>query len=210
RDVGLGLVVVVVGDEVLDGVSWQKLAELVAELRGERLVVRDHERRLLHLLDDPRHRRGLAGARRTEQRLVALAPLDRAGELLDCRGLVSGGPVGGRCLELGHPRTSVARGRFVTSGFTALTGKANELEERTHRERGRTRYAPDHRSGRNCGPGVWLRFGSDEDDRRKIARAGFARPHGGPADARADAGTHAEPELPCARSQRPDRRRGAL
>src|SRR3954469_10783012 len=40
-DVRLGLVVVVVGDEVLDGVLREELAELVAELRRERLVVRD-------------------------------------------------------------------------------------------------------------------------------------------------------------------------
>ena len=38
RDVRLGLVVVVVGDEVLDGVVRQQLAELVGELRRERLV----------------------------------------------------------------------------------------------------------------------------------------------------------------------------
>ena len=44
-NVGLGLVVVVVGDEVLDGVVGEELPELVAELRGERLVVGDHERR---------------------------------------------------------------------------------------------------------------------------------------------------------------------
>ena len=67
RDVRLRLVVVVVGDEVLDRVLRQELAELVAELRGQRLVVRDHERGLLYLLGDPRHRGRLAGARRPEQ-----------------------------------------------------------------------------------------------------------------------------------------------
>ena len=45
RDVGLGLVVVVVGDEVLDRVAREERPELVAELGGERLVVRDHQRR---------------------------------------------------------------------------------------------------------------------------------------------------------------------
>ena len=40
-DVRLGLVVVVVGDEVLDGVVGEELPELVAELRGQGLVVRD-------------------------------------------------------------------------------------------------------------------------------------------------------------------------
>ena len=78
RDVGLRLVVVVVGDEVLDRVPGQELAELVAELRGERLVVGDHERRLLHLLGDPRHRRRLPGAGGAEQRLVAVAADDRS------------------------------------------------------------------------------------------------------------------------------------
>ena len=43
RQVGLGLVVVVVGDEVLDGVLGEELAELVAQLCCEGLVVRDHE-----------------------------------------------------------------------------------------------------------------------------------------------------------------------
>ena len=44
RDVGLGLVVVVVGDEVLDRVVGEEGAELVAQLRGQRLVVGEHER----------------------------------------------------------------------------------------------------------------------------------------------------------------------
>jgi hypothetical protein len=68
-DVGVGggeirlrLVVVVVGDEVLDGVLGEELAELVAELGRQRLVVRDHERGPLHALDDPGHRERLARA----------------------------------------------------------------------------------------------------------------------------------------------------
>ena len=43
-DVGLGLVVVVVADEVLDGVLGKEALELLVELRGERLVMRHHER----------------------------------------------------------------------------------------------------------------------------------------------------------------------
>jgi hypothetical protein len=38
-DVRLGLVVVVVADEVLDGVVGEELLELAVELRRERLVV---------------------------------------------------------------------------------------------------------------------------------------------------------------------------
>ena len=76
RDVGLGLVVVVVRDEVLDRVVREELAELVAELRRQRLVVRDHQRRPLELLDRERHRGRLARARDAEQRLEAVARLD--------------------------------------------------------------------------------------------------------------------------------------
>ena len=45
RDVGLGLVVVVIGDEILDRIAGKELLELVEELRGERLVVRQDQRR---------------------------------------------------------------------------------------------------------------------------------------------------------------------
>ena len=61
RDIRLGLVVVVVGDEVLDRVLGEELAELVAELRGERLVVSDHQGRPLDALDRRGHRERLAG-----------------------------------------------------------------------------------------------------------------------------------------------------
>ena len=107
RDVGLGLVVVVVGDEVLDRVLGEELPELVAELRGERLVVRDHERGALDLLDRPRHRRRLPGAGRAEQGLEAVACDDRGRDLLDRARLVARGRVQVGRLELPH-RLSVA------------------------------------------------------------------------------------------------------
>jgi hypothetical protein len=103
RDVGLGLVVVVVGDEVLDRVLRQELAELVAKLRCERLVVRDDERRLLHLLDQPGHRRRLAGAGRAEQGLIAVAGVDAAGQRGDGVRLIAGRTVGVGDLELHEP-----------------------------------------------------------------------------------------------------------
>ena len=101
-DVGLGLVVVVVADEVLDRVLGEELAELVAELGGQRLVVRDHQRRALDSLDRRRHREGLARAGRAEQGLEALVGAEARGEPLDRLGLVRGGRVRGVELELGH------------------------------------------------------------------------------------------------------------
>ncbi len=72
RHVRLGLVVVVVGDEVLDRIIWEESPELVTQLRSQRLVVSDHERRALHRLDRGRHCHRLAGPRRAQQRLKAL------------------------------------------------------------------------------------------------------------------------------------------
>ena len=94
--VGLGLVVVVVGHEVLNPVIREELAQLVGQLRGQRLIGRDDERGLLHLFDGPRDGRTLARPGDAEQRLEAIAPAEPFGELGDSRGLVA------RWLEIGH------------------------------------------------------------------------------------------------------------
>ena len=73
RDVRLGLVVVVVRDEVLDRVVRQHLPQLVGQLRRERLVRRHHQRGPLQPLDQPRRGGRLAGARGAEQHDVLLA-----------------------------------------------------------------------------------------------------------------------------------------
>src|SRR3989304_76850 len=73
----------------------EELAELVAELGGERLVVGDHEGRLLYLLDDPGHRGRLPRARSAEEGLVAVARPDGCGERRDRLRLGARGPVGG-------------------------------------------------------------------------------------------------------------------
>ena len=59
-DIRLRLVVVVVGNEVFHGVFREKLAELRAKLRRKRLIVRQHERRPVHLRDDVCHGECLA------------------------------------------------------------------------------------------------------------------------------------------------------
>ncbi len=119
RHVGLGLVVVVVGHEVLDRVVGEERAELVAQLRGERLVVRDHERRALHRLDHAGHRHRLAGARRAEQRLEALAVLDALGERGDRLRLVGRRREDGVELEVGHALYRSERATCAVRGPTA-------------------------------------------------------------------------------------------
>src|SRR5438445_12934958 len=59
-DIGLRLVVVVVADEILDGAFRKKSSKLVVELRRQRFVVREYQRRTVHLLDDLRHGERLA------------------------------------------------------------------------------------------------------------------------------------------------------
>lgn len=83
RDVRLGLVVVVVRDEVLHRVVRQELSELVRQLGGQRLVRRHHEGGALELLDHPRGRGGLAGAGRAQEDDVLLTGLDALGQLGD-------------------------------------------------------------------------------------------------------------------------------
>ena len=109
RDVGLGLVVVVVADEVLDGVVGEELPELVAELRGQRLVVGDHQRRALDPLDGRRHREGLTGAGGPEQRLKPLLRLDPLGQALDRLRLVRRRRIGRIELELAHVSSVLGR-----------------------------------------------------------------------------------------------------
>ena len=89
RDVGLRLVVVVVRDEVLDRVVRQQLAELIGQLSRQGLVGREHEGRALQLLDEPRRRRALAGARGAQQHQILLAMLDALGQLSDGGGLIT-------------------------------------------------------------------------------------------------------------------------
>ena len=101
-DICLGLVVVVVGDEVLDRVVGEERAELVAELGGERLVVGDHERRPLDRLDYAGHRHGLAGAGGAEQGDEALALGEPLGDRLDRRRLIGGRGEDGVELERRH------------------------------------------------------------------------------------------------------------
>ena len=73
RDVCLGLVVVVVADEVLDTVLGEELAHLLGQLCGERLVGSEDQGRSLRLLNRPGDGRALARAGDAEQRLETIA-----------------------------------------------------------------------------------------------------------------------------------------
>ena len=102
RDVGLGLVVVVIADEVLDRVVGEELPELVGQLRGERLVRCHDQCRSLDALDHMSDREGLPGPGGAQQRDVRLPGLDGRGQLVDGQRLVAGGLEVGNDAERGH------------------------------------------------------------------------------------------------------------
>ena len=91
RDVGLGLVVVVVGDEVLHRVVGEELPHLPVELGRQGLVGGQNEGRALHLLDHVGNGEGLAGAGDAEQGHARLAVVQALHETADGLGLVPGG-----------------------------------------------------------------------------------------------------------------------
>ena len=100
RDVRLGLVVVVVRDEVLDGVRGAETA--AARRRAGRPASCCGERTSVGLAvvgDDVRQRHRLARPGDAEQRLVPVAPLEPRRQLGDGLGLVAGGLEGGDDLE---------------------------------------------------------------------------------------------------------------
>ena len=110
RDVCLGLVVVVVRDEVLHRRPRQVLAELIAQLCGQSLVVGNNERGPTGVGDEIGHREGLAGTGHPKQRLVTLTSSE---PFLNCRDgvrLIAGGQMRiGDCVRGGSHTTMVTR-----------------------------------------------------------------------------------------------------
>ncbi len=108
RHIGLGLVVVVVGDEILHRILGKEALHLAIELPGRQRVAcwahQDRGPKALRPLDDMGHGEGLARAGDAQQDLVALLALEPGDELDDGLGLVARG------LELGASR-SAERGR---------------------------------------------------------------------------------------------------
>ena len=88
RNVGLGLVVVVVANKVLDCIRREELLELVIKLRCQRLVVRQNQRRPVRLLNDLRHRESLARPGNPQQHLVLLPSGKPLHNLLDSPRLI--------------------------------------------------------------------------------------------------------------------------
>ena len=120
-DVGFGLVIVVVGDEILDRVVGEEALELAIELRGQRLVGREDQSRALGRLDHLGHGEGLARAGDAEQHLVALAGANALDQLLDRLRLVA------LRLEFGHDAKAPARPRTCPDAAADAAATAGRL-----------------------------------------------------------------------------------
>ena len=123
-NVGLRLVVVVVADEVLDGVLREELLELGRKLGGEGLVVGEHKGRALEPLDDARHRERLAAAGHAHEGLVVQTVLRPSNQAVDGVRLVACGPEVRNDLEVGHGPSSIACG---SSGVRSNLGYVTNL-----------------------------------------------------------------------------------
>ena len=93
-DIGLGLVVVVVGNEIFYGVFREKFPEFAAKLGSQGLVVGQHQGRTVELFDDGGHGKGLTGAGDAQQDLLLHPASETLGQLFDGLGLVPCGAVG--------------------------------------------------------------------------------------------------------------------
>ena len=93
RQVGLGLVVVVVGNEILHGIVREEGLELPVELGRQGLVVAEYQGRPLQSLDHVGHRERLARAGDSEQGHGVRTGVYRLADFLDGLRLVSRRPV---------------------------------------------------------------------------------------------------------------------
>ena len=90
-DICLGLIIIVVTDEIMHRIVGEKFLEFAVELSGQRLVVRHDQRGPLHRLNDVGHGESLARSGHAHQDLLFFAGLQAGYQGFDGLGLISGG-----------------------------------------------------------------------------------------------------------------------
>ena len=194
REVGLGLIVVVVGDEVLDGVVGEKPLELVEELRREGLVVGDDQGRPLQALDDVGDGEGLARPGDAEQHLGGAALLDAADEGLDAAPLVPLRAEGRDETEAGHEGLLAAHpgAEVLVGAQQTVVGEALDPQDLARARDGWARRAPSGWSSRSSSTGAGPRSNSRRSGAGCPRIGSCARrsdPRSGPGRERGTAGT---------------------
>ncbi len=105
----------------------------MVQLRRERLVVRQHDGRALHVFDHLRHRERLAGTGDAQQHLVALAVVHATDQLRDGFRLVAAGFVVAGKLEFHVPATSArkmgtAENFYYTAAAKSAQGRRGAMK----------------------------------------------------------------------------------
>ncbi len=95
RDIGFGLVVVIVGDKILNSIFGKKLLEFTEKLRCQGFIGRDYQGWSLNLLNYICDCERFTGTGHTEQNLAFKAVFHAFYQLADGLGLISGRCKGG-------------------------------------------------------------------------------------------------------------------
>ncbi len=101
-DIRLRLIIIVIGNEKLNRIFRKELFKLTAQLRRQRFIVRQNERRALELLDDLRHRIGFSRAGDTQKRLLLKTHFHTVRERLYRLRLIPGGRIFTDNLKVRH------------------------------------------------------------------------------------------------------------
>ena len=113
-NIGLRLIIIVIGYKIFHGVIWKKLAEFLTQLGGQRLIVGKHQRGALDGLNDLGHGVGLARARYAHEHLLTEALLHTLGEGGNGLRLIACGAIFRYDFKLRHGETSFnAKIRFA-------------------------------------------------------------------------------------------------
>jgi len=109
RDISFRLVVVVIADEIFDGIVREKFLEFLVKLGGEGLVVADNERWFLNAFDDIGHCEGLAAAGDAQQGLMTVTFIQTFDQFINRLRLVTHHPKVGYNPEIRHiPGSSIS------------------------------------------------------------------------------------------------------
>ena len=89
RDIRFRLIVIIIGNEIFHRAVGEECPKLRAELRRQRFVVRNHQRRALHLRNNARHRERFARPGYAQQHLPLHARVDTLCQRLNRLRLIS-------------------------------------------------------------------------------------------------------------------------
>ena len=128
-NIGFWLVVIVVRNEVFHRVIREEFLELTVELSRQRLVVRKHEGRAVHLFHDVGHRECFAGSSDTQQCLEPFFVIESGNKFFDCGGLIARRAQIGDDIEVRHGVSCLSESDhlFDYSGCRQLSASCSSL-----------------------------------------------------------------------------------